>query len=630
MDADIVQSLLMLALCGALNLAPAGVLVFRFPLPRRSLNLCALMMGWIAWTSLETLLAGLAGHLTPRSILVVSALMAGAAMGSHSGELRPGLAWVARAWGDVRRGVKASPWLIALWACVAAFIALRQWVHMWFLPPYVYDVLVYHLPRVADWVREGRIFMAETPVLRGWWPANFELLQAWVAIFFHHDALIELPGLLAYLLFTTGVFSLLREAHLSRMQSAWLSLAGALTPAVFMQAVSCKNDLAVAAVFIMLLAVWTNDVLEVEADAARLFWTLIALGWGVGVKPYLMQIAASLLLLLIWNGRQRRRIGVPLLGPILSKGRRGWLMIACAAAGVLGGYWYFRNWACKGNPLYPVAIDIGPWKLPGSSLYQQGAFSWSSLVQTTHALFGQKIWDSKPYGPELGNMAGWGWFILVAGVPLSILAVCRDAGFRRLSIMFACSFILLYSTVNSDPWNMRFAIWLPVLFTIGAGVGLRQMANRDMARAFMCVAVGMCALNAIGSLNNGSYSRLEWRLQINRILKDRKPFTLWDNQLTHLPADAVVAYRLGDNDPLYLLHDSSMRRKPVYLETFHDGSGLKRLMSNAGSQWLFLASPTPEEESAVLCLKQEQWLHEVWGGSPALYGRQRAAGAGTD
>ncbi|MCX5840405.1 MAG: hypothetical protein NTY16_02900, partial [Deltaproteobacteria bacterium] len=35
---------------------------------------------------------------------------------------------------------------------VLFLIGLRMFVHVWFLPPYVWDTLTYHLPKVADWI----------------------------------------------------------------------------------------------------------------------------------------------------------------------------------------------------------------------------------------------------------------------------------------------------------------------------------------------------------------------------------------------------------------------------------------------------------------------------------------------
>ncbi len=604
----------MMASCGALNVIPALALVGRFPLPRASLNACALALGWMAVTTLEMLGAGGLGWLRPWPLAGLSLVVAVIVAALGRPLLRQGMGCLACSWRAMRHGAKAAPAAACLLAAVATVVLTRQLVHIWFLPPYVYDALVYHLPRVADWVREGRLVMPNTPVLRCWWPANFELLQAWVAVFFHHDALVELPGLVPYAAAMGGVFALSRAASLTRRQAAGLALACALTPAILMQAVSCKNDLAVTAVYVWLLAVWIEADRDAGPDPSRLFWSVVAVAWGVGVKPYLVPMVAGLLPLFGWILWQRHRAALPIMGAG-SRSDRRWLLMAAVAVAPLAGFWYARNVLLFGNPLYPVAATIGPWHLPGmKGLYQQGSFSLHSLASTTRALVGNKLWDAgQPFNPELGNMAGWGWFVVVCGIPLSALAL-RDAWFRRLALTFGLSFALLFGSVNPDPWNMRFALWAPVLFVVGVGIALREMVNPDIRRAFIWLAALMCLLNVVGTLNNGYYRHEEWRAQRRRPLEERSPMTGWDVQMARLPIDAVVAYRMGDNDPLYLLYGPSLRRRPVFLPTIRDGDDLRSQMMAAGAKWLFLLTPTEEEGAAIADLVRRGLLRKVSDG----------------
>lgn len=602
--------------CGVLGLIPVLAAVGRFPLPGRSLNACVLVIGWMALITLEMLVAGAVGWLRPWPLAGMSVLVAVPAVVWGRAWLQTGIDGSRRAGQALCQSVTQAPIVAGLLGAASLVLLARQLFHVWFLPPYVYDVLVYHLPRVADWVREGRLVMVGTPVLRTWWPANFELLQTWVAVFFHHDAVIELPGLVAYAALAAGVFALLRAALLSRRWAAWLTLACAMTPAIAMQAVSCKNDLAVAAVYIALVAVWMDADREVESDPARWFWSMIAFAWGMGVKPYLAVISVGLLPWLVWLAWKRHRAGLPVARFSGARSDRRWLWIAGVAAAPLALFWYVRNIAYFGNPLYPaMALRIGSWEMPGTEgLYKQGSFSLSALATTVRDLVARKLWDEgQPFNPELGNMAGWGWFVLGCAVPLSVLAL-REAWFRRLALMFGLSFLLLFSWVNADPWNMRFAIWVPVLFVVGYGVGLRQLSNGDIRRAFVWLAPGLCLLNMIGTLNNGYYRSDEWRGQLDRRLAEREAFSKWGREMARLPVDAVVAYRMGDNDPLYLLHGAAMSRRPVYLSRIHDAADLQRQMSAAKAEWLFLPSPAAREENAVEDLMQRGVLRKMGNG----------------
>ena len=84
--------------------------------------------------------------------------------------------------------------------CFLAFIQIaRILFHIWYVPPYVWDTMVYHLVNVAEWVQKGRIHHVINPVGRLYWPATFEVLEAWFAVFLHHDLLVKVGPFLFYL-----------------------------------------------------------------------------------------------------------------------------------------------------------------------------------------------------------------------------------------------------------------------------------------------------------------------------------------------------------------------------------------------------------------------------------------------
>lgn len=606
-----------LLVSGCLNLVPAVVLVGRFPLTRLSLKLASALVGWMAVVSLEVLALGHVGWLTPLGLVAMAASVAAVSSWLGWGVLvSQGAAWRREGRGMLV-AMRASPVHSLLLGLAIAVIVGRQLFHVWFLPPYVYDVLVYHLPRVADWVREGRIVMQQSGVLRTWWPASFELLQTWVAVFYHHDAFVELPGLICCAVLLLATYSLLRSMRVGRRLGAWLTVATALAPSVLFQAVSCKNDLAVAAVFLLTAAIWLDAEHDVEADAPRWAWSAMSLAWAAGVKPYVILLASGLLPLLIWVSLRRRRHGLamPLRWCWTRRDLPG-LVILVLACGILAGYWYVRNSVRWGNPLYPVAMRIGPWKLPGvEGVYQQGAFSLHTLGTTWHELLSRRLWDSgQAFNPELGNMAGWGWFSVAVGLPLSVVAALRDARLRWLAASGGLAFAALFSAVNADPWNMRFAAWVPPLLAVGAGVGLRSLRHRDIARGFAWLAIMTSVLNLLGGMSNGYYTREEWRGQVKRPLGERRAYSLWDWQLAQIPPDAVVAHRLGDNDPVYLLAGPAMRRRAVHLPDLRIGADILQRMTAVGAEWLFIIDPSGEETAVLQQLSRAGFLREAANG----------------
>lgn len=594
---------------GLLNLVISTAFLARFPTGSTSINFSVIMLGWTAISTLQALLLGLCGWLTPALLIVSSIGLTGFTFICG----RVYLSIARTIWrtfcSRLLRGVRNRPIHALLLLIAGCAVMARQLFHIWYLPPYVYDVLVYHLPKVADWVREGRLYMPPSPVLRSWWPANFELLQAWVAVFYHHDAFIELPGLVVYLILLSATFSLLRQAGMSSIAGLWITVAVAVTPSIMMQAVSCKNDLAVAAVYILGLALWGRK----HDDAnliGRLFWLGTALAWGVGVKPYLVVLVVGWLPLIAWVNWKHCAHGLKLLRTTLSALSTLGIMVALGWM-TLAGYWYVRNAICWGNPLYPVAMNIGPWCLPGSTIYQQGSFTLSSMKETFTQLVHAKLWDTNTmYNPELGGIAGWGWFMVCMGIPLSCLSFFRESWFRRLFVVGGTSFLLLYSSVNPDPWNMRFSLWLPSLLGVGAGCGLRSIVNRDMMRTLMGLSVVMALLSFAGSLGNGYYETIHWRIQMSRKLYERDAFSMWERDLSALPRDAKVAYRLSDNDPVYLIYGPAMTRTPIYLRSA-DASNLVNQLRSQPVDWYFSPNQSPSEQVAIDQGLQVGALHKV-------------------
>src|SRR6185436_10571518 len=96
-------------------------------------------------------------------------------------------------------------------AVVAALLALRLLIQVWFFAPHVGDTISYHLPKVAEWVRAGALVREAGSDPRASFPAGFELIETWWVLFLHHDLLIEMAGLEFLLLGAAGAYAVARE-----------------------------------------------------------------------------------------------------------------------------------------------------------------------------------------------------------------------------------------------------------------------------------------------------------------------------------------------------------------------------------------------------------------------------------
>src|SRR6185436_10496080 len=103
----------------------------------------------------------------------------------------------------------------------------------WFFAPYTTDVLSYHLPKMAEWVRSGTLFGERGVDDHATFPAGFELVEAWWVLFLHHDVLIEMAGVEFLLLAFASTSALGSGLSLTPAQGRWAGLITLLSPGLY-------------------------------------------------------------------------------------------------------------------------------------------------------------------------------------------------------------------------------------------------------------------------------------------------------------------------------------------------------------------------------------------------------------
>jgi hypothetical protein len=493
-------------------------------------------------------------------------------------------------WGDFRLGILHHPLLATGFVIVVLLVGLRMLAHVWFLSPYVWDTLTYHLPKVADWVQYGKLVALPTPVTRSYWPANFELFQTWFVLFFHHDFLIEAAGLPFYLLAILSVYSSGRSLELSRSWSASLAVIYALTPSILMNAVSCKNDMAVAAFYLFSLAVMLDFRRHKDRAGSHAVVIAAAILMAIGTKPYMVFILPGLILVGLWCFRS---------GHTSSKQIRGQdnsFLGACfllTAALILGSYWYIRNYWIFENPFYPVDFRLFGHLVfgDGQGGGQQGSFRWESLLRNFLDLAGKKIFDPfGPYDPDLANKSGWGWFVFSCGIPAVIFAIIKRSEFRWLMAGFLLSLACLFGMVSPDPWSMRFTLWFPAVFVLAYGMITSRINVKFLRGCLMFLAGGCSALNLLGCIGTGYVytSPSMWQSMVAIPVWERtfaadhiKP------ALRKIPPREDLAYFAYGDTWIYPLYGPGYARKIHYLKP-HPDMDLVQEMKGMGVRYLVL------------------------------------------
>jgi hypothetical protein len=493
-------------------------------------------------------------------------------------------------WVDFGRCISHHPLLATGFVLVALLVGLRMLMHIWFLPPYVWDTLTYHLPKVADWVQYEKLVVLPTPVTRSYWPANFELFQTWFVLFFHHDFLIEAAGLPFYLLAILSVYSSGRSLELSRSWSAFLAAIYALTPAVLMNAVSCKNDMAMAAFYLFSLAVMLDFRRHKDHAGNHAVVIMAAILMAIGTKPYMVFVLPGLILIGLWclrrgytESRQAKDHSQSFLA----------VCFLLITALLLGSYWYVRNYWLFENPFYPADFRLFGHLVfgEGQSSVQQGSFLWDSLLKNILDLAGEKIFDPfGPYDPDLKQKSGWGWFAFSCGIPAVVFAVIKRSKIRWLMAGFLLSLACLFGMVSPDPWNMRFTLWVPAVFALAYGMMTSRIKVKFLRWCLIFLAVWCSALNLLGCIGTGYVytSPSEWQSMINSPVWERS-FAADQIKaiLREIPPSEELAYFAHGNTRIYPLYGPGYTRKVHYLKP-HSGMDLVREMRRMKVRYLLL------------------------------------------
>jgi hypothetical protein len=389
---------------------------------------------------------------------------------------------------------KTHPLLLA----AAALVTLRLLLQVWFFAPMLPDVQSYHLPKVAEWIAHGRMTGELGPDLRSNFPAGFELLEAWWCCFLHHDVLIEMAGVEFLALAAAAAYALARWVDLDARAAAFAALLTALTPGLHLQATSCLNDGAIAALTLSIVVLLVHRV--------HPGLVVFAVALAMGVKPTTAYVLPGLALL-AWMLRKEPLRGSP-------SGRT--VAALAAAALAIGGFWYARNLAVHGNPVYPmtrrgITDSSGDVILPANA-------SLANLCQNFEKFADRRLMDkrSEP-GAVTALGAGWGAAAVCCGLTALLAQLGESRRLRLLSIAFLVSMTGVFASVLPDPWFLRFVLFFPALPAIAAA---RMAAARRGVRWIAWSCAGLCFLStmlptelAVGGV--GDLIRQPWRTRVS-------------------------------------------------------------------------------------------------------------------
>ena len=215
------------------------------------------------------------------------------------------------------------------------------------LPLWAWDALSYHLPIVYDALQTGWLREVPTHVLYvNGYPRHAELFLTYVRGLLPNDDLFDSAQLPFAMSAVVAIAALARRAGATLERAASYGLAFLAIPLVSLQLATNYVEIAYAAALLQALYFVTAPL-----SKARIACAALAIGLLLGIKPTAPPAVALLSLVLL-----ARSFRAGLIAP-------SFLTLLLAA--LWGGESYLRDLVLYGNPIWPIAMKVGPIALEG-------------------------------------------------------------------------------------------------------------------------------------------------------------------------------------------------------------------------------------------------------------------------
>jgi hypothetical protein len=412
-----------------LVLLSSAACVRALALDRRLDRMLAFVTLGLAQIVASLLLAGVAlQQLAAGPVLAVNAVMLA---GSSAAALTRGRRKPRRTGGAAQpiaitaSAVRANLWLLLLAGLAIGEIGWRLLI-AYTLPPLGFDALWYHLTTVAGWLQAGKIVPSRLALWSAAFPANGEEFFTWPALFLRADRIVDAVQLGFAVIAGAAVVGIGRSVGLGRRAAVAAGLLFFLAPVVITESTVAYVDLILIASFLLAVyfmlrflqaaAFTAGHGARDELDLRLVGLAGAAAGIALGIKTlgilYCGGLAALLAIqLVIAVARGRIRIRAATLALF-------WFLAPLVA---LGGFWYIRNWARYGNPVYPVKVELlGVTLFGGTGLQHLLAAPdyigpwWKEVLSQWHR--DQIPWSTPHYYPFDARPGGFGplWSYLAA------------------------------------------------------------------------------------------------------------------------------------------------------------------------------------------------------------------------
>lgn len=336
------------------------------------------------------------------------------------------------------------------------------------LPVWQWDAHGYHLPFVNLVLQHGGFAQLPDDVRYiTTYPHNIELGMIWMRSMLPDDRLVDLarvPYGFAGALLTAA---LARELGSSRSLSVLAGAAWLTLPAVFLQLPTNYVDVGTAAA--LLGAIFF--LLIVPPARTTLILGGLALGLFLGSKPSAPIAVVALAIIAAVRAWRAGQLGA--------------LSLAALATLVFGAQQYLVMCVRHGNPIWPVALKLGPVTLPGEQRVDELLAAGSAVPHATGSLLERLSvsWLAIDAAPVFDmKLGGFGLLFLIA-LPLAIFGLVRRRGWL---LLVAAAVTLL----SPDPAIPRYVLAFPALLLAVAATQFDNPRAERLALVTVLIAMG--------------------------------------------------------------------------------------------------------------------------------------------
>ena len=347
---------------------------------------------------------------------------------------------------------------------ILSVFQVAWWAFQTYLfPPYAWDALIYHLPKVAHILQSNgiEVFQASSIYINTY-PFNTELLFLWNTIYLGNDLLVNGTQIAFALSAVLAIYGISRKVGV-KPQNALYAMTFLFIPIVIQQATTCYIDIVISS----LLIIAANFVLLKDKPKINLVIMGLAVGIMIGAT-YLFMLPGLIITLILFlsillgqkNEKQMKTNRFPLF-------RKRFLKDFCLYSTpvlLIGGVWYIRNYILFSNPVAPIEVTLfgqtlfnGP-MMPTDIAHNTPVLTHPPSIINAWLERGAPGWSHPVYTYDTGR-GGFGLMFPILLLPsiLFCLFIAYRKGLRRY-LVISLLFILSFLVVPMNWWS-RYTIF---------------------------------------------------------------------------------------------------------------------------------------------------------------------------